>query len=179
MPTSTPTAIPTNPTQTHAPTTIPPRWSERIALLAPCTYSNVAIHQFAIAALHTPRLDSNMAIHLPIRILTGHPHEDQHTVPPLCCAVIRPTTGVAITKYKHLQKDPLLQDTWAWAIGKEFGNLAQHQHTRHRHNLRALTRPNKKNSTRPHRHVHTNRCQLSATKIGSQPHLLNRRWKSH
>ena len=46
-------------------------------------------------------------------------------MPQHCCAVIHPTTGEAITKYKTLQNDPLLRDTWARAFGKEFGNLAQ------------------------------------------------------
>ena len=109
-PTSTPTTPPllhTQPTiltpPTMAPTlqtteTTPPRRSERIALLTPRRYSNLALAM----ATHT--------------IPTHMPH---------CCAIIHPITGESITKYKTLLKEPLLRDTWARAFGKEFGNLAQ------------------------------------------------------
>jgi len=52
-------------------------------------------------------------------------HTDPLTLQPRCFAVIHPATGESITKYKCLQNDPLLKDTWARAFGKEFGNLAQ------------------------------------------------------
>ena len=102
----TPTANPTAtlPQPTTIPTTAPQCRSERIALLAPRTYSNVALHQFAIAALLAPRLKANMAIHLPTWAQTGRLPEDQHIAPPLCCAVIHLTTGKAITKYKPYKK---------------------------------------------------------------------------
>jgi hypothetical protein len=52
-------------------------------------------------------------------------HTDPLTLQPLCFAVIHPTTGKSITKYKRLQNNPLLRNTWARAFGKEFVNLAQ------------------------------------------------------
>ena len=48
-----------------------------------------------------------------------------HGISEFCAPVIHPTTGDTITKYKLLQKDPLLRETWEHAFGKEFVNLAQ------------------------------------------------------
>jgi hypothetical protein len=101
-PTPDPTPTPTT-TPTHDAVTQPPRRSERIALLSPRLYSNMAIHHLTTEALN----------------------KDPLTFQPLCFAVIHPTTGESITKYTRLQNDPLLRDTWARAFGKEFGNLAQ------------------------------------------------------
>ena len=42
-----------------------------------------------------------------------------------CAPVIHPVTGESITQYKKLQRDPLLQELWGTAWGKEFGNMAQ------------------------------------------------------
>jgi len=102
-PTQNPTPTPTTTTTPNPVTQGPPRRSERIALLSPRLYSNMALHRITTEELHT----------------------DPHTFQPLCFAVIHPTTGESITKYKRLQNDPLLRDTWARAFGKEFGNLAQ------------------------------------------------------
>ena len=80
------------------PDTPPLRCSDCSALLTPCWYSYFAL------AMVTHNMPTSM------------PH---------CCAIVHLTTGEAITKYKTLQKDPLLHDTWAHAFGKEFGNHAQ------------------------------------------------------
>ncbi len=89
-PTLTPTPAPT-PTTTHIATHNPvtqvqPQQSKCIALLTPWSYSNLALHHLALEALHTNAL----------------------TFQPLCFAVIHPTTGESITKYKCLQNNPLL-----------------------------------------------------------------------
>jgi hypothetical protein len=42
-----------------------------------------------------------------------------------CAPVIHPVTGESITQYKKLQRDPLLQELWGTAWGKEFGSMAQ------------------------------------------------------
>jgi hypothetical protein len=42
-----------------------------------------------------------------------------------CAPVIHPITGETITNYKKLAKDPVTNETWTTALGKEFGNIAQ------------------------------------------------------
>ena len=39
--------------------------------------------------------------------------------------VVHPTTGVTITKYRTLARDPATRDIWTTAFGKELGMLAQ------------------------------------------------------
>jgi hypothetical protein len=122
MPTPTPTVEPTQPptAATEPPNTIPtqlptPRRSSRIALLAPRLYSNAALTAFPFHAFSTPA-----------QTHTDPPsvdHQDE-----FCAPVIHPTTGATITKYKILQRDPLLRQLWERAFGKEFGNLAQGDH---------------------------------------------------
>ena len=42
-----------------------------------------------------------------------------------CAPVVHPVPGETITNYKKLQADPILQELWSRAWGKEFGNMAQ------------------------------------------------------
>ena len=119
MPTPTPAVEPTQPptATTEPPNTIPtqlptPRRSPRIALQSPRLYSNAALTAFAFHAFSTPS-----------QTRTDPPTLDHHDE--FCAPVIHPTTGATITKYKILQKDPLLRQLWEQAFGKEFGNLAQ------------------------------------------------------
>ena len=42
-----------------------------------------------------------------------------------CAPVVHPVTGKTISNYKALARDPVTQETWTTALGKEFGNIAQ------------------------------------------------------
>ena len=42
-----------------------------------------------------------------------------------CAPIIQPVTRETISNYKKLKKDPVTQDIWEMAFGKEFGNMAQ------------------------------------------------------
>jgi hypothetical protein len=39
--------------------------------------------------------------------------------------MVHPVTGKTITSYKKLMKDPVTQETWMMAIGKDFGGMSQ------------------------------------------------------
>ncbi len=43
------------------------------------------------------------------------------------CAMpmVHPVTGKTITSYKKLMKDPVTQETWMTAFGKDFGGMSQ------------------------------------------------------
>ena len=95
IPTQQPTILPTPPTHT-----LDLRRSPRLALITPRSYAAACTH---LAQTNNPTYP------------TMH----------VCAPVIHPITGQTITTYSKLQRDPLLQDVWATAFGKEFGNLAQ------------------------------------------------------
>ena len=42
-----------------------------------------------------------------------------------CAPVVHPEMGETITRYKKLQRDPIMKEVWTKALGKEFGSLAQ------------------------------------------------------
>ena len=42
-----------------------------------------------------------------------------------CNGVVHPVTGETITKYKTLVRDPITNEIWSTAFGKEIGNMAQ------------------------------------------------------
>jgi hypothetical protein len=39
--------------------------------------------------------------------------------------MVHPVTGETITSYKKLMKDPVTQETWMTAFGKDFGGMSQ------------------------------------------------------
>jgi hypothetical protein len=56
---------------------------------------------------------------------TAHRNNFDLNIEHFASPVIHPVTGVTITRYQKLVKDPILRDVWTKAFGKEFGNLAQ------------------------------------------------------
>ena len=79
--------------------------------------SQEALHAFACHA----SAPSTSSLFLPKgNHPTSIPHLEHFANP-----VIHPTTGKTITKYEELVNDPLLQNTWTTAFGKELGALAQ------------------------------------------------------
>jgi hypothetical protein len=38
--------------------------------------------------------------------------------------MVHPITGETITSYKKLMKDPVMQETWMMAFGKDFGGMS-------------------------------------------------------
>jgi hypothetical protein len=79
--------------------------------------SQDALHAFACHA-STPSIPN---LFLPKwRPPTAIPHLEHFANP-----VVHPTSGKTISKYEDLANDPLLQETWKTAFGKELGALAQ------------------------------------------------------
>jgi hypothetical protein len=108
-----PTPAPTTEPIVQPSTQLPPRRSPRIALQSPRLYTNAALTTLAYHAFNSTSSRATDGI------------QTTCDLSEFCAPVIHPTTGETITKYKLLQKDPLLRQLWERAFGKEFGNLAQ------------------------------------------------------
>jgi hypothetical protein len=88
--------------------------------------------QEAVNLLTNRVYDKDITTWVPSAFITSIPTTDGNrnanydtNIEHFCAPVIHPITGKTISKYKTLAVDPVMNETWTTALGKEFGIIAQ------------------------------------------------------
>ena len=97
----------------------------------PFASSNI-ISQEAINLLTDRVYNDNKTTWIPSTFITSSPTTNDNRkgnydadIEHFCAPVVHLITGETISNYKKLAKDPVMNETWATALGKEFGNITQ------------------------------------------------------
>jgi hypothetical protein len=113
--------------QAKAANVVTPRQSTRLRGLEPSAHvrfcNSRIISQEAINLLLTDDIDNDLTNFTPLKLQPQSLHQLNYVH--YAMPMIHPVTGKTITSYKKLMKDPVTQETWMTALGKDFGGMSQ------------------------------------------------------
>ena len=104
-----------------------PRRSTRLRGIEPSTHvrfrNTRIISQEAINLLLMDDIDNDLTKFTPLKLQPQPIHQQDYAH--YAMPMVHPVTGETITSYKKLMKDPVTQETWMTAFGKDFGGMSQ------------------------------------------------------
>ncbi len=104
-----------------------PRRSTRLRGTEPSTHvrfrNSRIISQEAINLLLMDDINNEVEKFTPLKLQPQPLHQQNYAH--YAMPMVHPVTGDTITSYKKLMKDPVTQETWMTAFGKDFGGMSQ------------------------------------------------------
>ena len=101
------------------------RRANRLPLYSPRIISQEAVNLVTNKIYHQenqrPWLPSSFITSAPANLANNYDVDIEH----FCAPVVHPTTGETITQYRKLLRDPITNEVWSTAFGKEWGRMAQ------------------------------------------------------